>query len=532
MIKQTDSLFHTLKSHAVFRVATLYAIVGWLLIQFADISLEAFVAPDWIMRLFLIIVLAGFPVTLVFSWLINRANLSGAANTVIATGSVGIALAISAFTYQNWSIETDTPVSEGVKTANEENDATPRTSNPVIAILPFSNLSSTKENEYLADGMTEDIITLLAQSPGVDVVARNSTFKYKNTNPDVRDVGSDLHADYVVEGSIRPIGERIRVTLQVIDASSGSHIWAEKYDRPTKDFFDLQDEVSLGVAAAVGDAVFRTEYKNINQSRTGNLSAWALTSQADVNLNTLTFGQGDIERARQAIELDPNYALAYAVLGRSLAMHTVFLTNETLKDHPALAEAEAAVRTAQKLAPNDPKVLAYLAITLLWTGQPQDALPIAERVPQISPSYAEGLAYYGDILIHNGRPMSAIPQLEKAIRLTPNAPQLGMYNIMLSEAYIHQADWANAEQHLIEALRNYGGNQQFALRYLAGVQLRMGKLEEARASLGKSYMLGPERPLQRDEDVMKFYTLDDGGEHFIALFEDLIALREDTDRNP
>jgi len=173
-------------------------------------------------------------------------------------------------------------------------------------------------------------------------------------------------------------------------------------------------------------------------------------------------------------------------------------------------------------------VLAYLAITLLWTGHPEEALPVAERVPQISPSYAEGLAYYGDILIHNDRPTMAIPQLEKAIRLTPNAPQLGIYNIMLSEAYIHRGDWENAEQHLRQAIRNYGGKNQFALRYLAGVQLRLGKREAARTSLQESDAAGPHRPLERDEEVMKFYTLNDGGEHFAALFEDLIALREQT----
>ena len=130
--------------------------------------------------------------------------------------------------------------------------------------------------------MTEDVITLLAQSPGIEVIARNSTFKYKNQSPDIRDVGLDLGADYVVEGSIRPVQGRIRVTVQVIDTSSGSHIWAEKYDRPLGEFFDVQDEVSLGIAAAVGDAVFREEYIAVNQSRTDNLTAWVLTSTSTI----------------------------------------------------------------------------------------------------------------------------------------------------------------------------------------------------------------------------------------------------------
>jgi tetratricopeptide (TPR) repeat protein len=379
--------------------------------------------------------------------------------------------------------------------------------------------------------MTEDIITLIAQSPGMEVVARNSTFKYKNTNPDVRDVGRDLNADYVVEGSIRPIGDRIRVTLQVIDAATGSHVWAEKYDRDISEFFALQDDVSLGIAAAVGDAVFRTDYRNINQSRTEDLSAWALTSRADVNLNKADFGKSDIEMARQAIELDPGYALAYAVLGRSLASYTLFYTNESLKNNPDLAEAQAAVRTAQKLAPNDPKVLAYLAITLLWTGHPEQALPIAEIVPGISPSYAEGLAYYGDILIHNGNSREAIPYLEKAIRLTPNAPQLGLYSIMLSEAYIDQGDWSSAERHMTDGLRHFGNEGMFPLRYLAGVQLQLGKRMEAEALLRRSDGLGTSRPLERDKEVMEFYTRSGSGDRFTKLFDDLIALQRTLDEN-
>ena len=268
MSASSKDLLTTLKSHAVFRVATIYTISGWLLIQFADISLEAFDAPDWIMRLFLIVVLVCFPIALIVSWLVNRTRLDGAANRVIATISIGAALVISAWTYWNWTEGSETQVIEAVQVAVDEksdNGAVhSRSSNPVIAVLPFSNMSSDTENDYLADGMTEDIITLLAQAPGLEVIARNSTFKYKDSNPDIRDVGRDLGADYVVEGSIRPIGERLRVTLQVINAGNGSHIWAEKYDRPLDDFFDIQDEVTIGIAAAVGDAVFRTEYRAIN----------------------------------------------------------------------------------------------------------------------------------------------------------------------------------------------------------------------------------------------------------------------------
>lgn len=287
--------------------------------------------------------------------------------------------------------------------------------------------------------------------------------------------------------------------------------------------------MTIGVAAAVGDAVFRTEYQTINQSRTENLSAWALISQADVNMNTAGFGKADIEAARRAIIIDPKYALAYAVLGRSLSLYTMFHTNEPLDGNPVMVEAEAMVRKAQMLAPNDPKVLAYLAITLLWTGQPELALPIARRVPQISPGYAEGLAYYGDILIHNGFPAGGVAPLLKAIRLTPNAPQLGVYNLMLGEAYIGQGDWTNAAIYLREALRRFGGHNSFVEMNLAGVELQMGRRDEAVALLKSSYTGSGWISLQRGEAIMKFYSENDGGEFFGRLFNDLNTVQKDLE---
>jgi TolB-like protein len=387
-------------------------------------------------------------------------------------------------------------------------------------------MSSEPENEYIADGMTEDIITLLAQSPSVEVIARNSTFKYKNQSPDIRDVGRDLGADYVIEGSIRPIGERIRVTVQVIDTNSGSHIWAEQYDRPMTEFFDVQDQVSIGVAAAVGDAVFREEYKAANQSRTDNLTAWVLTSRADVNFNLVSpTDESTLILARDAVALDPEYALAHAALGRSLAIISLAFEwpdMEALRPEVIgyREEAEAEVRLAARLAPDDPKVLSFQAIALLWTGHPEEALSIAERVIRISPSYAEGLAYYADILIHNGRSREAIAYFDKAIRLTPDAPQLGFYHFLRGEALMHHGNFVAAEEALIMARRVYQVDNPVALPYLAGTQLRLGKTDAAKSTLQENpgSMMHSYSDQQR---IMEFYSTDGGGEHFISIWIDL-----------
>jgi len=499
-----------LKQHRLFRIAAVYAVVGWSLIQVADIVLEAFESPAWVMQTLLIVILAGFPVTLAAIWVVERGRQSRPAKGVAPVATILLAFLMSIGAY-HYFMSDDSPRDTQPPAVQQG-----RTSNPVLAVLPFANMSSLAENEYLADGMTEDVITLLAQSPGVEVIARNSTFKYKDQNPDIRDVGRDLGADYVIEGSIRQLGERIRVTVQVINAKSGAHIWAEKYDRPQSEFFDIQDEVSLGVAAAVGDAVFKKEYSEINQSRTDNLTAWALISQAEIaHAHQGSGGDDATSKARQAVALDPEYALAHAVLGRSLALKWF---ND--RDAELAREAESAARLAAKIDPDDPKVLAYLAHTLLVTGHPAEALPYAERVARISPSYAEGLIYYADILIHNGRSRESLPYFEKGIRLTPNAPQLAWYHWLYAEALAHHGNFADAETSLITANRMFQGGDQVLLRLLAGVQLQLGKVDEARARLAEADLIDG-RPLSEEKNMWAMFSTDDGGEHIKGIFVDL-----------
>ena len=300
MSDRSEGKVARLRRHPVFRVATIYVLVGWLSIQAADIVLEAFEAPAWIMRAFLLLVVVGLPLTLAITWLLERNNARVPSNPLVPAMTIGVAIALSVGGYFYFAggaarTATDPPPEQQV-----------RASNPILAVLPFTNMSDSATNAHLADGLTEDIITLLAQSPGVEVIARNSTFKYRGQSPDVRDVGRDLGADYVIEGSIRPIGERIRVTVQVINAESGAHVWADKYDRPLGEFFEIQDEVTMGIAASVGDAVFKGEYSEIARSRTDNLTAWALVSQAEMAFShQITGDENGGDKARAAVVLDP-----------------------------------------------------------------------------------------------------------------------------------------------------------------------------------------------------------------------------------
>ncbi len=513
MNEQTEGKVARFRRHRLFRIATIYVVAGWLSIQAADIILEAFESPAWIMRAFLILVLAGLPLTLTATWLLERTRTSRPSDPVVPLLTIGVALLISLGAYLYFSGE------EFAGRGEPDAALQVRASNPVLAVLPFANMSNVEANEHLADGLTEDIITLLAQSPGVEVIARNSTFKYKGQNPDIRDVGRDLGADYVIEGSVRPIGERVRVTVQVIDAGSGAHMWADKYDRPLSDFFEIQDEVTLGVAAAVGDAVFKEEFSAIAQSRTDDLTAWALVSQSEMAFShEITGAENGVAYARQAVQLDPEYALAHAVLGRALALNALYY------DDPEIAkQAVAEARLAAQLDPDDPKVNAYLAFTLLTTGQPAEALSYAERVPKISPGYAEGLAYYADILTHNGRSRESLPYFEKAMRLAPNAPQLPWFYWLQGEAFIHHGNFAGAEASLLTATRLYRTAHPTLLYLLAGAQVQLGKTEEAWSNFQRAAAAGTQ-PFTATVTLFETLFADGGGEYYETMWADLQAL--------
>jgi len=384
-----------------------------------------------------------------------------------------------------------------------------RTGPPTIAVLPFTSMSGAAEHELLSNGMTEDIITLLARSPAMQVIARNSTLQYKGQSVDIRKVGEELGAEFVVEGSLRAIGDRIRVTVQLIDAIPGTHVWAEKYDRPLSDLFELQDEVATGIAAGVGDEVFKIESIRASQAHAENLDAWGLTWRADESWS--------VEEAREAVRLDENYARSHAVLGRNLSIDAL----NSSRGAESFDEAVRAARRGAELAPEDVIVLTHLGATLLWSGDPEQALTILRRVPAMSPSYAEGFAWYGDALIHNGRPEEGLSLVERAIELTPNARIIWIYEIIRAEALIHLGRFDVARAVLQHAQLNATLPMNFA--FLAGVEALTGNLSEAQKLMNKAKALAPTFSAAGFRQMYNSISTDNGGINFERMFDALEA---------
>jgi adenylate cyclase len=299
---------------------------------------------------------------------------------------------------------------------------------PSIAVLPFTNMSGDPEQEYFSDGMTEDLITDLSKLSGLFVIARNSVFTYKGKAVEVGEVSRKLGVRYLVEGSVRKAGNRVRINAQLVDATTGGHLWAERYDRELQDIFALQDEVTQKIVFALKIQLTPEEQVRFRQAPTNNLDAydsflrgqayrWRLTREANIQARQLL---------EKAIELDPQYAGAYAVLSW---IYLVELGLQGSQDPQLLAQAFAVAQRAVVLDDSLPLAHTMLGVAYLWQKQHAQAIAEGEKAITLGPNYAEGYAWLGNIFNFAGRPEEAIEMGEKALRLNPHDPFLSLFTL-------------------------------------------------------------------------------------------------------
>jgi TolB-like protein/Tfp pilus assembly protein PilF len=294
---------------------------------------------------------------------------------------------------------------------------------PTVAVLPFENMSGDPEQEYFSDGITEDIITALSKHRSLLVVARSSTFAFKGLETDVRRVGSDLGADYVVEGSVGKIGRRLRVRARLVETEAGSHVWAEQYDRDLDAVFDIQDEITTTIAARIEPEVGAAERQRVEKRPPPSFGAWDLFHLGLKHFHASTTHDNlEAQRLfRHAIELDPTLAAAYAWLAYAIVLSMLYFDVEP--DDERLSEAVALARRGVEL--DDRDALAYFGYgrALLARKAYQDALSELETARELNPNLAIVYCGLGDSLAYEGRFTEAIPFFERAISLSPHDPQ-------------------------------------------------------------------------------------------------------------
>jgi len=367
---------------------------------------------------------------------------------------------------------------------------------PAIAVLPFDNLSGDPEQEYFADGIAEDLITRLSSWRWFPVIARNSSFTYKGRAVDVKQVSRELGVRYLVEGSVRKRGDRVRVSVQLIDATSGHHLWAETYDRELRDIFALQDEITLAVVSAIQPELRRAEVGRTLRKRPQNLDAyeskqrgwwhfWKFTPEHNAEARRL------FERAR---ELDPNDA--GALWGVASSHYLDF--NYEWRD-PREFSIAVLVRAAQDCVALDPEsTWCHVAMGFAYrvTGKQDQEIAAFERAIRLDPSNASAYGWLGMALALSGRSEQAIVNLEKALRLSPHTPAKQVFLVSIGWAHFSAERY---EQALGWAHRAIAHDPAYDLAYrtLAASYAQLGRLEEAQGALEEELRLDPGLSLRK-----------------------------------
>jgi len=323
---------------------------------------------------------------------------------------------------------------------------------PSIAVLPFDNMSGDPEQEYFSDGITEDIITDLSKVAGILVIARNSSFAYKRKSVDIRSVARELEATSVLEGSIRRAGERVRITAQLIDAVTGTHLWAERYDRDLTDIFAVQDDVTQRIVEALKVTLTPGEMARISVAPTTNMQAHDLFLRGreallGVSKTRETF-QEAVARFTQAVELDPDFAAAYAGLAHAYN-HDFQNRWSGRSDSKELSEHYS--RIALEKGPDDPYVRYMAGLARFWQRDLSGSEDEIGKSLDLSPSFALAMAARGLVRIYRGAPLEAISDLENAIRLDPALRH--QYLHFIGSAHLVASHYAEAVDAFRERIR-------------------------------------------------------------------------------
>ena len=377
-----------------------------------------------------------------------------------------------------------------VRTTSEDNisqDAIgaslPVTDKPSIAVLPFDNMSNDPEQEYFSDGITEDLITALSRIRQIQVVARNSTFSYKGKSPNIQHVSDELGARYVVEGSVRKAGNRIRVTAQLIDGKTGNHLWAERYDREITDIFDVQDELTDTLVGAIAPGIGSAERQRAKQNPPESLDTWDLYQRGMWHLNRRT-SDGMKEEMLEAralfedvIKRDPEFAPAYAACAETYYYDALFGFGEE-----ELEKALQLAKEAVKLDGDD--ALAHIALGRIYHINRNSEAAIAENkiALGLSPSSAEAHHRLGSALVYAGKAQEGIPHLETAIRLSPHDELIGPFHVRLAMAQLFLGNHEEAAELAKKAVR-LRGTQWGGYAALASALGHLGKIEEAKNAM-------------------------------------------------
>ncbi len=486
-------LFEEFRRRNVFRVAIVYIIAGWLTMQVADVMFPALQLPDWMVTAVAALVLIGFPFAMILAWAFEMTpdgikrdgDVDRAASIAPETGRklnratmIILAIAVGFLLFDKFVItERPAPVSSAASQA-ESGDAKAG-QRPSIAVLPFVNMSADADNEYFSDGLSEELLNVLAKIPDLQVAGRTSSFAFKGQNEDLRSIGEQLNVQHILEGSVRKSNARLRITAQLIDTTNGYHLWSETYDREVDDIFAVQDDISKAVVEALKVTLLGD--RTIPTTSTSEVEAYELYLQASYLLNHLNEEnlQKAIDRLEKAVEIDPEYATAYALLSEAEFMYVSGFVNSGVGDFaeamqkpreiaekavaldPDLAFArvalggayarvdwdyDAAQREFEKaldLEPNNIGAMGWLGSILTFQGELSQAEAFLKRAREADPLSAANQRDIADLYAASGRCEQALPIYKNLLQLNSS---LARINGRVALCYLDEMKFELAKQ--------------------------------------------------------------------------------------
>ncbi|MCZ6560577.1 MAG: tetratricopeptide repeat protein [Gammaproteobacteria bacterium] len=508
------TFFKEARRRKVFRMTALYVVAAWVAIQVAGEAFDAFVMPEAALRQVWVGALLGLPLFLIFSWYYDIGS-QGIVRTPPANPDEYIDLSLGKADYiiisvlLVFAVLISVPLIDEISRAKtDRQSATSVREAPPnsIAVLPFLNLSGEKNNEYFSDGISEELLNKLAHLSGLRVAARTSSFYFKGKDVQIPVVAAQLGVRTILEGSVRKAGNKVRVTVQLINASDGYHLWSKTFDRELGDIFAIQDEIATQVVDALKVTLLGSEANRLSHHSTENIDAYNayLLGRQRMAQRTSTTLREAVEYFDRAIDLDPAFALAYVGLADA---YNHLATWGTLSREEALANAEPAVTRALQLDGQLGEAYAALGFVLQGKHDRDGAQAAYKKAIELNPSYADSYQRYGVLLKWDfGRVEDALPLHKKALELDPLSTSL---NMSVAEDY---HEMGRFEEALKQCQRVIEIDPDFPRAYSLMADLYwevFGRVDEGARWLRKAVELDPGNPSHARWLAMVYLDLGD-----------------------
>jgi TolB-like protein/Flp pilus assembly protein TadD len=488
--------FDELKRRNVFRVAVAYIVAGWLVMQVADVVLDGIEAPTWVMKVFLLVIALGFPLALVISWayeltpegIKKERDVDRTRSITPETGrklnliTIGLIVAMLAFTAVD-RLWLDHPPQEGAAASADLPGVSPNS----IAVLAFDDLSPDGDQAYFAEGLSEELLNVLAQIPNLQVAGRTSSFAFRGQQKDLREIGELLNVAHILEGSVRKAGDRIRVTAQLVKASDGFHLYSETYDRDLDDVFAVQDEIASSISKALLTKIVGADVKEATTTDTEAYELYLMARPRIHSRDIFNLREADTMLDR-ALEIDPIYAPALAQ--KALVTHLMSDSMGAYGDIPVAQSMPVSRRFVEQALALDPGLAEAHAVNGLLLDDLDrfdEAIESLNRALEINPNLSDAGNWLASSLVAVGNRPAAQAVLEDIVERDPTYGP-GFNNLVMAYVSRGETDRANA---IIERVARIVGDNDDVHQAQGIIHVMAGASADAVRSLRQSYAFNP-----------------------------------------